>query len=207
MSSDYRKELIKAGILVYWNRKTASKGIRMLNCLRQLDSKLDLQLHEKQQVYTLYFNYLSRLTNEKSIGQLVLEKKGRSSYRKNLVRHIRKEKEYLSSFHLAKLQNEDDNNKEFGAKNDENEDDEVEEEDNQEEDDKDGDNKDRDSGPSVTMDNKELINVLIPGEDPKIVERHEPDTIGRWILSSRTDIGQVLTTYRDQIPESQKCIE
>ncbi|CAG8850293.1 9330_t:CDS:1, partial [Gigaspora margarita] len=59
------------------------------------------------------------------------------------------------------------------------------------------------------MDDKALIDVLIPGEDSKIVERHEPDTIGqtkRWILSSGTDVGQVLTTYRYQIPESQKCI-
>ena len=74
MSSDYRKELIKAGILVYWNRKTASKGVGMLNCLRQLDSKLDLQLHEKQLVHTLYFNHLSRLSIENSIGQLLLNK-------------------------------------------------------------------------------------------------------------------------------------
>ena len=73
MSLDYRKELIKAGILNYWNRKTAS-NVGLLNCLRQLDSKLDLQLHEKQLVHTLYFNHLSFLSNEQSINQLLLNK-------------------------------------------------------------------------------------------------------------------------------------
>ncbi|CAB4482006.1 unnamed protein product [Rhizophagus irregularis] len=252
MSSDYRKELIKAGILVYWNRKTASK------------------------VHTLYFNHLSRLSTEKSIGQLLLNKilaeirtstltlicyeitefwkrKEEGSYRKTLDGHTRKEKEYLSSLHLGELQNEDDNNKkEFDAKNDEYEDDkdkdgeddndydeeeddkdkddeyeddkdkdgeddndydeeeDDKDKDDEEEDDKDGDNEDGDGGPSVTMDGKALIDVLVPGEDSKIVERNEPDAIGRtkrWILSSETDVGQVLTTYRYQIPESQKCID
>ncbi|CAG8614046.1 17720_t:CDS:2, partial [Dentiscutata erythropus] len=128
------------------------KRLLKVNCLRQLDSKLDLQLHEKQLVHTLYFNHLSRLSNEKSIGQLLLNKiqaeirtsakivssseitefwkrKEESSYRKTLDGHTRKEKEYLSSLHLAKLQNDDDINKEFA-----------------------------------------LIDVLIPGEDSKIVE-------------------------------------
>ncbi len=127
------------------------------------------------------------------------KRKEEGSYRKTLDGHTRKEKEYLSSLHLGELQNEDDNNKkEFGAKNDE------------DEDDKDGDNEDGDGGSSVTMDGKALIDVLVPDEDSKIVERNEPDAIGRtkrWILSSETDVGQVLTTYRYQIPESQKCIE
>ncbi|PKY61654.1 hypothetical protein RhiirA4_486930 [Rhizophagus irregularis] len=46
-------------------------------------------------------------------------------------------------------------------------------------------------------------------EDSKFVERHEPDTMGRtkrWILSSGTDVGQVLASYRCLIPESQKCM-
>ncbi|CAG8659580.1 10181_t:CDS:2 [Acaulospora morrowiae] len=46
-------------------------------------------------------------------------------------------------------------------------------------------------------------------KDSTFVKRHEPDTIGRtkrWILSSGTDVGQVLTTYRCLIPESQKCL-
>ncbi len=152
------------------------------------------------------------------------KRKEEGSYRKTLDGHTRKEKEYLSSLHLGELQNEDDNNKkEFGAKNDEDEDDkdkdgeddndDDEEEDNkddEEEDDKYEDDKDGDGGSSVTMDGKALIDVLVPDEDSKIVERNEPDAIGRtkrWILSSETDVGQVLTTYRYQIPESQKCIE
>ncbi|CAG8496091.1 13481_t:CDS:2 [Funneliformis caledonium] len=47
-------------------------------------------------------------------------------------------------------------------------------------------------------------------EDFKFVERHEPETIGRtkrWILSSGTDVGQVLTSYLYLIPESQKCVK
>ncbi|CAB4482562.1 unnamed protein product [Rhizophagus irregularis] len=46
-------------------------------------------------------------------------------------------------------------------------------------------------------------------EDSKFVERHELDTIGRtkrWILSSGTDVRQVLASYRCLIPESQKCM-
>ena len=47
-------------------------------------------------------------------------------------------------------------------------------------------------------------------EDFQFIERHEPDTIGRtkrWILSSGTDVGQVLSSYRCLIPESQKCVK
>ncbi|CAG8617534.1 7643_t:CDS:2, partial [Paraglomus occultum] len=43
----------------------------------------------------------------------------------------------------------------------------------------------------------------------EFVERREPDTIGRtkrWTLSSGTDVGQVLVSYRCRIPESQKCV-
>ncbi|CAG8660070.1 1527_t:CDS:2 [Acaulospora morrowiae] len=48
-----------------------------------------------------------------------------------------------------------------------------------------------------------------PDEDSTFIKRHEPDTIGRtkrWILSSGTDVGQVLTIYRCLIPESQRCM-
>jgi hypothetical protein len=105
----------------------------------------------------------------------------------------------LSSRHLVELQNDDNNKKESSAKNDEDED-----EDDEDEYSKDEADKDEDGGPSVTMGDKDF---LVPSET---VERHEPDTIGRtkrWILSSGTDVGQVLTTYSHKIPESQKCIE
>ena len=58
MTSDYRKELIKAGVVNYWNRNSVSKNIGLYNCLRQIDNKLDLKLEEKSQVHAIYFNCL-----------------------------------------------------------------------------------------------------------------------------------------------------
>ncbi len=74
MTSDYRKELIKAGIVNYWNRKSASKNTGLYNYLRQIDNKLDLKLEEKAQVHAIYFNYVSNLSQEQSINQQLRNK-------------------------------------------------------------------------------------------------------------------------------------
>ncbi|CAG8572676.1 29711_t:CDS:2, partial [Racocetra persica] len=130
MSSEYRKELIKAGIVNFWNRKNVSKGVGTLSCLQQLDSKLDLKLHEKQ----------FKIINSPEIIEF-WKRKNEGSYRKPLDKHTRKENKDLSSLHLAQLQNKDDNNEEeFSTKYDEDNNDEH----NKDEDDKDECNKDED---------------------------------------------------------------
>ncbi|RIA98438.1 hypothetical protein C1645_731660 [Glomus cerebriforme] len=95
-----------------------------------------------------------------------------------------------------------DEKEEFSVKNHKDEDKDEADED---EADKDEVDKDEDGGSFATTND----DTLVPDEDFKFVERHEPDTIGRtkrWILSSGTDVGQVLTSYRYLIPESQKCV-
>ncbi|CAG8733737.1 8873_t:CDS:2, partial [Cetraspora pellucida] len=180
-----------------------------------------------------YFNHLLNLSKEESISKMLRNKvlaesrnsttivnsseitkfwesKKEETYRKTLDRHTRREKEYLSSLHLAQLQDEDNNEKkERETDKDENdkddEDDKGDEDDKDGEDDKDDDDKDKDGGSLATMND----DFLVPDEGFEFVERHEPDTISRtkrWILSSGTDVGQVLTTYRCLIPESEKCV-
>lgn len=134
---------------------------------------------------------------------------------------MRREKKYLSSLHLAQLQDEEDNekkehetNKNEDDKDDEDkdgEDDKNYEDDKDDEDDKDNvdkdeDDKNKDSGSLTTMND----NIFIPNEIFKFVKRYESDTISQtkcWILSSGTDVGQVLTTYRYLILESEKCVK
>ena len=85
MTLDYRKELIKAGVVNYWNRKSVSKNIGLCNCLRQIDNKLDLKLEEKPQVHAIYFNYISSLSQEQSINQQ-LRNKAQAEHRNFAVR-------------------------------------------------------------------------------------------------------------------------
>ncbi|CAB5392637.1 unnamed protein product [Rhizophagus irregularis] len=69
---------------------------------------------------------------------------------------------------------------------------------------KDKNDKDEDDKDNVNKDEDDKEH-----EDSKFVERYELNTIGRikrWILSSGTDVGQVLASYRCLIPESQKCM-
>ena len=115
------------------------------------------------------------------------ENKKEESYRQTLDGHTRREKMYLSSTHLVQLQTED--------ANDEKDDFYFEDNENN-----------RDSAMSTTS----MIDDFVPNEDSKFVERHEPENVGRtkrWILSSGTDVGQILADYRCKIPESQKCLE
>ncbi|CAG8618305.1 12724_t:CDS:10 [Funneliformis mosseae] len=100
-----------------------------------------------------------------------------------------------------------DEKEEFSVNNhkDEDKDEADKDEDDKDDVDIDEDDKDEDSGSFATMND----DILVPDEDFKFVERHEPETIGRtkrWILSSGTDVGQVLTSYLYLIPESQKCV-
>ncbi|CAG8567708.1 6956_t:CDS:2 [Scutellospora calospora] len=129
MTSDYRKKLIKAGVVNYWNRKLVSKNIGLYNCLRQIDNKLVLKLEERPLVHAIYFHYVSSLSQEQSINQQLRNKvqvecrdfatianssevtgfwenKKERFYRQTLDDHTRKEKLYLSSTHLAQLQDE-----------------------------------------------------------------------------------------------------
>ncbi|CAG8589817.1 23003_t:CDS:2 [Cetraspora pellucida] len=234
MSSEYRRELIKAGIVNYWNRKSLSKNVGLFNCLRQIDTKLDLKLDEKREVHAAYFNHLFNLSKEESINKMLRNKaivnsseitrfwesKKEKTYRKTLDEHTRREKEYLSSLHLAQLQDED-NKKERETDKDEVDKDDVDKDEDDKDDvdkddvdkdendkddvDKDEDDKDKDGGSLATMNG----DIFVPDEGFKFVERHEPDTISRtkrWILSSGTDVGQVLDAYRCLIPESEKCV-
>lgn len=126
------------------------------------------------------------------------ESKQGESYRITLDGHTRKEKMYLSTLHLTQLQEEDAN--EIAEEKDETTDEyarienEVFDAENNE------------GGDDSTTYNQPLV----PNEDIQFVERDEPDVIDRtrrWILSSGTDVGQILSEYRQKIPESQKCIE
>lgn len=74
MSSEYRRELIKAGVVNYWNRKSVSKNVGLFNCLRQIDAKLDLKQNEKRDVHATYFNHLSNLSKEESLCQTLRNK-------------------------------------------------------------------------------------------------------------------------------------
>ncbi|GES77384.1 hypothetical protein GLOIN_2v141924 [Rhizophagus clarus] len=71
MSSMYRKELIKAAIVNYWNRKTASREVGLLDCLQKIDSKINLKSDEKQYVHSIYFSHLAMISHENSINQVV----------------------------------------------------------------------------------------------------------------------------------------
>ena len=86
----------------------------------------------------------------------------------------------------------------------------MENHEDKDEDDKGEADKDEDIKDDVDKDEDDKDDVNKDDEDFKFIERHEPDTIGRtkrWILSSGTDVGQVLTSYRYLIPESQKCVK
>jgi len=123
------------------------------------------------------------------------ESKQEESYRNTLDGHTQKEKMYLSSLHLTRLQDEDADEKDETADEDaciENDENEVFDLENND-------------------DNNDSTNnqAFVPNEDIQYVERGEPDAIyrtRRWILSSGTDVGQILSEYRQKIPESQKCM-
>ncbi|CAI2189388.1 8869_t:CDS:2, partial [Funneliformis geosporum] len=205
---------------------SVSKNIGLYNCLRQIDNKLDLRLEEKSQVHAIYFNYVSSLSQEQSINQQLRNKvqaehrdfatianssevtgfwenKKKGSYRQTLDDHTRKEKLYLSSTHLAQLQNEDVNEEK----------DEFYTEDNEYHEDSTMPTTSTQASTDVSMPTtsaQTLIDVSIPIEDSMFVERNEPESVGRikhWTLSSGTDVGQVLADYRCKIPESQKCLD
>lgn len=74
MSSEYRREFIKAGIVNYWNQKSISKNVGLFNCLQQIDTKLDLKLDEKQDVHATYFNHFSKLSKKESINKMLQNK-------------------------------------------------------------------------------------------------------------------------------------
>ncbi|CAJ0755212.1 5936_t:CDS:2 [Entrophospora sp. SA101] len=219
--NSYRKKLIESLIINYWNRKTISKNIGFYNCLQQIGTKINLTSDDKQEVHRLYYSILSTLSEESSISQPVRKKmeaekkdfmktikslevtkfwesKQGESYRITLDGHTRKEKMYLSSLHLTQLQEEDAN--EVAEEKDETtdeyaciENEALDVENNEGDDDS-------------TTHNQ----ALVPNEDIQYVERDEPDAIyrtRRWILSSGTDVGQILSEYRQKIPESQKCID
>ncbi|CAG8789447.1 27550_t:CDS:2, partial [Dentiscutata erythropus] len=64
--------------------------------------------------------------------------------------------------------------------------------------------------PTMSMSTQAFIDVSIQNDDLKFVEKNEPKSVGwikHWILSSGTDIDQILADYRCKIPESQKCIK
>ncbi|RGB30530.1 hypothetical protein C1646_817869 [Rhizophagus diaphanus] len=131
------------------------------------------------------------------------ENKKKGSYRQTLDDHTRKEKLYLSSTHLAQLQDEDANEEK----------DEFYTEDNEYHEDSTMSTTSTQASVDVsipTTSTQTLIDVSIPNEDSMFVERNEPESVGRikhWTLSSGTDVGQVLADYRCKIPESQKCLD
>ncbi|RHZ78968.1 hypothetical protein Glove_153g12 [Diversispora epigaea] len=204
----YRKKVIESLIINYWNRKSISKNTGFYNCLQQINTKTNLTSDDKQDVNRIYYNLISVLSKESSISQPVRKKmeaeekdfgkitkslemtrfwesKQGESYRKVLDGHTRKEKTYLSSLHLTQLQDEDADETADENACVENEVFDVES------------NEDNDDS---NQSNEEI----------QFVERDEPDAIHRtrrWMLSSGTDVGQILSEYRQKIPEAQKCID
>ncbi|RUS32080.1 hypothetical protein BC938DRAFT_476337 [Jimgerdemannia flammicorona] len=232
-ATEYRKAVMEAALVTYWDRKTATKKVGLYDCLKQLDSKLELTPEDKQPLYMMYKRHTALLATIISVSPHLQNKaknehdnfktnsasptvqqfwaakeKGAQwkqcvdEYKFTIDRHVRREKTYLSSQHLRQLKDED-------ASKDDGDDD-AGSDDN-------GDNVTEGKGEEFE-DNEDSI-MATSNEAPdhaseldnntEFVERNEPENLGRtkrWILSSGTDVGQVLTTYRCNIPELQMCL-